>query len=111
MPSLVVIRQQIKEKQRGGTMLSSVPAEGLGAPLSADTCSYLFQTWLHFLHSGSYCPAEAQIIRIAAHMGLAPASASVRAMAGESGPMFTNRSHVYKYQLSQNCPCLWGQWR
>ena len=111
MPSLVVIGQQIKEKQRGGdTMLFPVPAEGLPAPPSADT-GYLFQNWSHYLQNGSYFPPEAQIIRIAAHMRIAPASPSVIAIVGESGLMFTNRSHVYKYRPSQNRPCLQSQWR
>ena len=83
-------------------MLSPVPAEGLAAPPSADTGSYLFQTWSHYLKNGSCCPAEAQTIRIAAHMRIAPASSSVIAMAGDLGLMFTNRSHVYKYRPSQN---------
>ena len=71
-------------------MLSPVPAEGLAAPPSADTGRYLSQTWLHYLQNGSYCPAEAQIIRIATHIRIAPASPSVIAMAGESGLMFTS---------------------
>ena len=79
-----------------------VPAEGLAAPPSADTGSYLFQTWSHYLQNGSYCPVEGQIIRIAAHMRIASASPSVIAMA--SGLMFINRSHVYKYRPSQNRP-------
>ena len=65
-------------------MLSPVPAEGLAAPPpSTDTGSYLFQTDQHHLQDGSCCPAEAQIIKIAAHMRIVPASSSVIAMAGE----------------------------
>ena len=71
-------------------MLSPVPAEGLAAPPSTGTGSYFFQTWSHYLQNGSYCPAEAQIIRIATHMRIASASPSVIAMAGESGLMFTS---------------------
>ena len=92
-------------------MLSPVPAEGLAAPPSTGTGSYLFQTWSHYLQNDSYCPAEAQIIRVAAHTRIAPAFPNVIAMAGESNLMFTNRSHVYKYQPSQNRPCLQSQWR
>ena len=71
-------------------MLSPEAAEGLAAPPSAATGSHLFQTWSHYLQNGSYCPAEAQIIRIAAHMRKASASPSVIAVAGESGLMFTS---------------------
>ena len=89
-------------------MLSPVPAEGLEVPLSTDTGSYLSKPGRT---TCSYCPAEAQLIRIAAHMRIAPASPSVIVMAGESGHMFTNRSYVYKYRPSQNHPRIQSQWR
>ena len=71
-------------------MLSPLPAEGLAAPPSADTGSYLFQTWSHYLQNGSYCPAGSQIIRMVPRMRMAPASPSVIAIAGESDLMFTS---------------------
>ena len=70
-------------------MLSLVPCTCPCSAPSADT-GYLFQTWLHYLQNGSYFPAEAQIIRIAAHMRITPASPSVIDIAGEPGLMFTS---------------------